>query len=167
MYRLVERVYIVIGIVLIGIFCQGIYLYGESNVMEAIDLVSGSKEDGYPRVANFTIVPTVITYSHIYIFENPSEIEIKLHMYADIYYEEECVSTIQFTKIVPAHGRLRVEPKAVFYEDGVKILEELSPVQFRYVGKFSAMGKYLSFTYWMTWDEIWYQTIDFYRIYPN
>jgi hypothetical protein len=93
--------------------------------------------------------------------------DVTLYLYADIYYQEQFVATIQFNEIVPAIGRLRVEPRAEFDKEIIVILENDSPARFKYNGTYSVSGKYLYITFRKTWDNSWEQEIEYYKIYPS
>lgn len=144
---------LIIGIIGISV----IYFYADSQVTNAINEVHSSLESLDYRIDDFSLIPPSITMAYTYRLENPTKIDIYYTYYAEIYYEDNYLSTIEFETLVPSERSVTVETEANFGVDAVAIVEDLifqSEIEYHYVGSFTGKGTLL-FTISKSWIDEW------------
>jgi len=141
----------IFGVIGIG----GLYIYADSEVTIAINSVADSLEYMDSRLEDFSLFPTSATYVYVYRLENPSNIDVTFTYYAEIYFEEQYVSTLEFEILVPAKRSVTVETEEHIGKEAFEMLQGLSEIEYHYIGSFTGEGKFLIFTIKKTWSNEW------------
>ena len=147
------KIGIIFIIVIVGI--GALYFYADGKITNAINEVYRSIEYLDYSVEITSLIPISVKYTYVYRLTNPTNIDVILAYYADVFIGDEYIQTLEFDILVPANEFVTTSFISTVGTEAAEILMQLSNPTYHYYGQMEGSGTYLFFTISKSWTDEW------------